>query len=144
MCETYTIRQALAEDISPALDLALNVFIEYEMPDYEPEALENFKRGMVVGRLFVALDGDRIIGLINERRNGHISMLFVDGRYHRKGIATALMKEMVGALKDEGITRITLNSSPYGMAFYEHYGFKATDCVQHVDGFIFTPMEYIF
>jgi hypothetical protein len=49
------------------------------MPDYKPEALENFKRGMDVGRLFVASDGDRIIGLINERRNGHISMLFVDG-----------------------------------------------------------------
>ncbi|MDR0951847.1 MAG: GNAT family N-acetyltransferase [Oscillospiraceae bacterium] len=71
-------------------------------------------------------------------------MLFVDGQYHRKGIATALMNEMVNALKAEGITRITLNSSPYGIPFYERYGFKATDCVQHKDGLIFTPMEFNF
>jgi GNAT superfamily N-acetyltransferase len=142
--ETYTIRGALPEDVRPALDLALNVFTEYEMPDYAPEALENFKRGMDVGRMCVALDGEKIIGLVNERKNGHVSMLFVDGRYHRRGIATVLMNEMVSALKSEGIKRITLNASPYGMAFYEHFGFRPTDSVQHADGFVFTPMEYSF
>ncbi|MDR0889335.1 MAG: GNAT family N-acetyltransferase [Oscillospiraceae bacterium] len=142
--ETYTIRRALPADIRPALDLALNVFAEYEMPDYAPEALENFKRGMDIGKLFIALDGEKTVGLINERKNGHISMLFVDGQYHRRGIATALMNEMVGALKSEGIARITLNASPYGMPFYEHFGFRPTGGVQHADGFVFTPMEYIF
>jgi ribosomal protein S18 acetylase RimI-like enzyme len=130
--------------VRPALDLALRVFTEYEMPDYEPEAHENFKRGMDVGRLLVALDGDSMIGLVNERKNGHVSMLFVDGQYHRRGIATALMNEMVGALKAEGIKRITLNASPYGIPFYEHFGFRPTDSVQHADGFVFNPMEYNF
>jgi ribosomal protein S18 acetylase RimI-like enzyme len=142
MSEAYIIRRALPEDIRPALDLALKVFIEYEMPDYAPEALENFKRSMDISRMFVALDGEKVVGLINERGNGHVSMLFVDEKCHRRGVATALMNEMVDALKREGIARITLNASPYGIPFYERYGFKATDCVLRRDGFVFVPMEY--
>ena len=45
--------------------------------------------------MHVALDGDKIVGLVNERGNGHISMLFVDGPYHRQGIATTLMSNIV-------------------------------------------------
>jgi GNAT superfamily N-acetyltransferase len=69
-------------------------------------------------------------------------MMFVDGGYHRRGIATAMMNNMAYALQSQGINRITLNASPYGIPFYEKYGFKSTDTVQHKDGFVFTPMEY--
>jgi GNAT superfamily N-acetyltransferase len=155
MNETYKIRQALPNDILPALDLALQVFIKFEMPDYEPQALINFKRDCIdnveyrerfrsrSNFMFVAYDKDKIIGMICERGNGHISMLFVDENYHRKGIATALMKEMITALKTQGFKKVTLNSSPYGLPFYEHFGFTATEKLQHKDGFVFLPMEYI-
>jgi GNAT superfamily N-acetyltransferase len=80
--------------------------------------------------------------MINERGGGHVSMLFVDGDYHRKGIATALMNHMADDLKSKDIMRITVNSSPFGVPFYENYGFTATDEMQHKDGFIYLPMSY--
>jgi ribosomal protein S18 acetylase RimI-like enzyme len=152
----YTLRRALPKDISPALDLALRVFIEFQMPYNDPVALENFKRDCIYNDtfieqfhsgdrfMFVALDEEKIIGLINERGNGHIPMLYVDGEYHRRGIATLLMNQMIEALMAQGIKRITLNASPCGLPFYKHFGFNPTDTVQNKIGFVVTPMEYIF
>ena len=88
--------------------------------------------------MYVALDGDKIVG----RGSGYVSMLFVDGSYHRRGIATALMGTMVCELKLRGFNKITVNSSPYGLPFYRHFGFAPTGPGQKKDGFIFTPMEY--
>ena len=138
----------------PALELALRVFIEFEAPDYGQDAVVKFKsdcieneeyiNNYVTGKhlMHVALDGDKIVGLVNERGNGHISMLFVDGSYHRQGIATTLMSNIVCDLKLRGFDRITVNSSPYGLPFYKHFGFKPDGDEQKKDGFIFTPMSY--
>lgn len=149
-----TYRKATADDIRPALDLALRVFIEFEVPDYEPRAIEKFKNDCIENKeyinnyvsgkylMFVAVCEKEIIGIINERGNGRISMLFVDGRYHRRGIATKLMERMVCELKLMGINKITLHSSPYGVPFYNHFGFTPTDTAQKIDYFIVIPMEY--
>ncbi|HHT95546.1 MAG TPA: GNAT family N-acetyltransferase [Clostridiaceae bacterium] len=149
-----TYRKAKPEDIYPAFELALRVFMEFEAPDYEQDAVVRFKsdcidneeyiNNYVTGKhlMYVALEGNKIVGLVNERGNGHISMLFVDGSYHRQGIATTLMNNIVCDLKLRGFDRITLNSSPYGLPFYKHYGFKPIDTEQKKDGFIYIPMAY--
>jgi ribosomal protein S18 acetylase RimI-like enzyme len=140
--QPYRIHRPNAEDTKQALDLALRVFTEYEMPEYEPEALENFKSVLEINNAFIASENGKIIGFINERRNGHVSMLFVDGNYHRNGIATSLMNHMSDDLKSKEIKHITVNSSPFGIPFYENYGFIATDEMQRKDGFIYLPMKY--
>jgi predicted N-acetyltransferase YhbS len=89
-----------------------------------------------------AFDGERIIGLISERGNGRISMVFVDKAYHRQGVAASIMEKMVAALKLQGFDTIILDSSPYGVPFYHHFGFIDTDTEQRKSGFIFTPMMY--
>jgi ribosomal protein S18 acetylase RimI-like enzyme len=151
----YEIRAAKANEIDTALDLALKVFTQYEMPKYEAAALENFKNDCILSKEFqnryllgenimlVACKAGKILGMICERGNGHIAMLFVDGEYHRRGIATSLMHRMIVMLKAKGIKTITLNSSPHGLAFYLHFGFEMTDEVQHKNGFVFTPMKFI-
>jgi ribosomal protein S18 acetylase RimI-like enzyme len=138
----YSIHRPTAEEAKQALDLALRVFIEYEMPEYEPEALENFKSALKINNAFVASENGKIIGMINERGSGHVSMLFVDGNYHRNGIATALMNHIADDLKSKDIKLITVNSSPFGIPFYKNYGFTATDKMQYKDGFIYLPMSY--
>ena len=150
-------RKATANDINPALDLALRIFMEYEAPEYEPEGAINFhtqiedKKAnpdmylMSKRLMFVALDNDKIVGIIESRdisSIGHIAMLFVDGEYHRKGIATELTNKMVCELKLCGFDKITVNSSPYGLSFYRNFGFTPTETEQKKDGFIFTPMAY--
>lgn len=150
----YLIRQATPDDVIPALQLALRVFIEYEAPVYSGGAIDKFKADCVGNEcyiqnyisgnhlMYIALDDEKIVGVINERGNGRISMLFVDGEYHRQGIATALMERMVCELKLQGIEKITLHSSPYGVPFYKNFGFIATDIERKLDSFIVTPMEY--
>jgi len=149
-----TYRKAKPEDIYPAFELALRVFMEFEAPDYEQDAVGIFKsdcidneqyiNNYVTGKhlMYVALEGNKIAGFVNECGNGHISMLFVDGLHHRQGIATTLMNNIVCNLKLRGFDKITLNSSPYGLPFYKHFGFKPTDIEQKKDGFIFIPMSY--
>jgi ribosomal protein S18 acetylase RimI-like enzyme len=139
---TYKIHRPTAEEEKQALDLALRVFTEYEMPEYEPEALENFKSVLEINNAFVASENGKIIGMINERGGGHVSMLFVDGDYHRNGIATALMNHIADDLKSKDIKQITVNSSPFGIPFYKNYGFTATDEIKRKDGFIYLPMSY--
>lgn len=148
------IRPAKPQEVVPALQLALRVFSEFEAPDYKPGAVERFKadcveneqdiEDRVSGRklTLVALDGETIVGMTCERANGHVSMLFVDGAYHRRGIGTALLGRMVAELKRKGFARITLNASPYGMPFYLLFGFVPICEEQEKDGFIFTPMAY--
>jgi 8-oxo-dGTP diphosphatase len=150
----YQIRQASPKDVLPAFDLALRVFTEFEVPVYEQGAVTRFKEDCIENKeylqkyisgshlMLIAVDSEEIVGMVNERGNGHISMLFVDGKYHRQGIATSLMERMVCELKLRGIDKITLNSSPYGLPFYLNFGFTPTDVEQKKDGFIFTPMTY--
>ena len=148
-------RKATEEDVRPALDLALKVFLEFEAGEYEPEAVARFKGDIVFNQfaisnwmcghtsMYVALDEDRIVGVVGEKgSNGHINILFVAGQYHHKGIGTRLMNHMICDLKLRGFDRITAFSSPYGQPFYRRYGFVETADVQHQDGFIFIPMEY--
>jgi 8-oxo-dGTP diphosphatase len=151
-----TYRKAAADDVRPALDLVLNMFVKFQMPDYEPQALEYFKAARTENEnyigdyeagknmMFIALDGEKIVGMINEHGNNrHISEMAVDGAYHRRGIATELMNRMVCTLKLQGVDKISLTASPYGLPFYLNYGFKPIDIVQRPKtGFVFTPMEY--
>lgn len=93
-----TYRKATADDVRPALDLALKVFMEFEAAEYEPEATVNFRKDCIENEtyiaklllgenlMFVALDSERIVGMVAERDNGEILLLFVDGNYHRQGV----------------------------------------------------------
>ena len=150
-----TYKKASAGDVRPALDLALRVFMAFEAAEYEPgatcrfkddivynnAAIQNWERGM--NSMYVAMDGDEIIGVIGEKGgNGHINLVFVDGAYHRGGIATELMNRMICDLKLRGFDKITLFSSTYGLPFYLRYGFTPIGGEQRSDGFTFIPMAY--
>lgn len=150
----YIIRQTEPGEVRAALDLALRVFMEYEAPLYGKEALEKFINDCILSKQYAgnyisgrhlilgAFAGDKIVGMMSERGDGHISMAFVDKAYHRQGIATSMMEKMTVELKLRGYNTITLNSSPYGLPFYRHFGFTDTGPEQKKDGFIFTPMSY--
>ena len=150
----YLIRQVTAEDIRPAFDLLSRVFMEYEAPGYDIEAIEWFQKDLTYKQtqadiwlsgsrlMFVALDNDNLIGMIDAKENGHIQHMGVDGDYHRQGIGTELMNHAVCALKLRGLDKLTLDSSPYGLPFYLNYGFLPAGTEQKKDGFVFTPMVY--
>jgi 8-oxo-dGTP pyrophosphatase MutT (NUDIX family)/predicted GNAT family N-acyltransferase len=151
-------RKATVDDIIPALSLALRVFMEYEAPDCPPEGAGYYRSAIGAGIaapdeyiasariIFAALDGEKIVGVIvsrNDNSAAHISMLFVDGAYHRRGIGTELTNRMVCEFKLRGFDKIALGASPYALPFYLKYGFKPTGNEESRNGLIAAPMEYV-
>ncbi len=98
----FEIRKVNPNEVDEALNLALEVFMEFEAPDYKPEGVETFKRFISdekliqsfkskTSPLYAAFDNGKIIGLIGMRENkSHINLVFVKKEYHRKGIATGI------------------------------------------------------
>ena len=149
----YEIRLAIDNDIAPALDLAWRMFVKYDSPDYGGEHTERMrvaiedrleKLSMYIQRLMVgALGDDKVVGMLETYGTNRISLVFVDSEYQRKGIATAMMNKIANELKMRGCDKIVLNSSPYGLPFYEHFGFTVEDEERNADTPWKIPMSYI-
>ena len=147
------VRCAYHSDWDGAMNLAWNTFVRFDAPDYSPEGIENFRkfvndemlRNMFIAghyQLFVAVDEGRYVGMLSLRERKHISLLFVDERYHRHGIASALLTYVSRyALTEEGVDKLTVNSSPYAIGFYHKKGFRDLQSETEADGIRYTPME---
>ena len=149
----YEIRFATEADIPSALDLAWRMFVKFDSPDYGVEHTERMREAIddrlkdlsiyTQRLLLVALVDGKVVGMIETYGTNRISLLFVDGEYQRKGIATALMREIASELKVRGYDRIVLNSSPHGLPFYKHFGFVVVEEEKNPDTPWKTPMSYI-
>ncbi len=152
---SYQIRSAYRNEWQDAMALAWKTFLRFEADVYTSEGVKNFQnfitdstlyRMFVMGvyQMFVALDHDKVIGMITLRSSTHISLLFVDERYHRRGIGRALIKYVTEYLLSEvGVSKVTVNASPYGVEFYHKLGFRDIRSEERKDGIIYTPMEFI-
>ncbi|MCI9464829.1 MAG: GNAT family N-acetyltransferase [Lachnospiraceae bacterium] len=135
--------------------LAWRTFLRFEADIYTAEGIRHFEdfitdttlhRMFLLGayQMFVALDHNRIVGMITLRNASHISLLFVDEKYHRQGIGRALIEYLREYLLSEaGVDRVTVNAAPYGVAFYHKLGFRDLRPEEEKDGIKYTPMEFI-
>ena len=152
---SYQIRSAYRDEWQDAMALAWRTFLRFEADVYTPEGVKNFEnfitdstlhRMFIMGtyQLFVALHQGKIVGMITLRDSLHISLLFVDEAYHRRGIGRALVKHLTEYLLAEvGADHVTVNASPYGVPFYHKMGFRDLRPEESRDGIIYTPMEFI-
>ncbi len=133
--------------------LVRRVFVRFEAPDYPPEGLETFFAYTEPSLLSFAIQSgmltvgrcdweDRLIGAVALRDGTHISLLFVEAAWHRRGIGSALVNWAVQRMSAGRRTSfdMTVNASPYARAFYEKVGFCATAEEQEKDGIRFIPM----
>ncbi|MCL2662029.1 MAG: GNAT family N-acetyltransferase [Oscillospiraceae bacterium] len=132
------------------LALIRDVFIEFEAPDYSEEGIAEFLdfleplsiTGMLDDgemRIWTCEYEGRIIGAIAAGEK-HVNLLFVDGKFHRKGIARRLLEVMIENYKP---TEITVNSSPYAVEAYKKLGFVANGSEREENGIRFTPMKRV-
>ena len=152
----YEIRRLRPDEVDAALDLAMETFTEFEAPDYGPEGISTFRRDIIdntafraacmdgTNRMWGALDGDRVIGLMGMRGESHIVLVFTHRDYHRQGVASAILRALLADVRRENpyLRRLTLNSSPYGLPFYLHAGFHPADEEKTINGIRFTAMTY--
>ena len=156
--ENIVIRKISSNEVENAMELALEVFMQFEAPDYHPSGVETFKRDIVenadylekakqgICPIYGAFDGEKMVALIGMRSNKtHINLVFTKKEYHRKGISTAIFNYLLKDVLSENpnIRELTLNSSPYGLPFYLHIGFILLSDEQEINGIRFTPMKYI-
>lgn len=151
----YVYRAAYEFEWEEIMDLAWRTFEEFEAPEYPEEGINNFRefvtdetlyKMFVNGayQVFVALDGEKLIGMISLRDVRHISLLFVDKDYHRKGVGRGLVNHLREYMYYEmGQTFVTVNAAPYAEGFYHKLGFKDTGRRTLLDGIIFTPMQLV-
>lgn len=152
----YPIRRLRPEELAAALELAMDTFLRYEAADYGPEGVESFRRDIIENpefhancrngrnRIWGAFDGETLVGIFAMRGESHICLVFTRHGYHRQGIASAIFHTLLEDVRKEtpGLSKITLNSSPYGKPFYLHAGFRCADEEKTINGIRFTPMVY--
>lgn len=155
--DNIVIRKITADEVESAMALALEVFMEFEAPDYGPSGVETFKKDIVENPeylenarqglcpIYGAFDGDKIVALMGMRSSKtHINLVFTKKAYHRQGIARAIFRYLLQDVLAENPTleALTLNASPYGLPFYLKLGFTPVSEEQVINGIRFTPMKY--
>ena len=152
------IKEVPEKDVARAIGLVNRVFAEFVAVDYAEQGrntfaaylegkLEEVSAALQAGdkRMWAHYQGDEILGVIATQGVSHISLLFVDARYHRQGIAQQLFDRVRDVLgKDQSVRQITVNSSPYAVGAYEGLGFTKTGEQTEKDGILFVPMMYLF
>lgn len=143
------------ENIENSLDLVWAVFQEFESPDYSTDGIEEFRKFISYNSIvekfdkgelcfWGCIDNVDLAGVIATRGVNHICMLFVKKDYHRQGIARSLFQTVKEICKkQDNVSKITVNSSPYAVEVYHRLGFVDIDKEQTVNGIRFTPMAYL-
>jgi len=149
------IREMHRGEEAKAMELVKEVFTKFVAPYYVPLGIDQFmkyielralKRRLLSGNyaLFLAEDGGRVVGVLELRDYGHISLLFVAESYQGYGLARSLFNHIRIriAVGHPGQRVITVNASPNAKQIYEKLGFNQVGIEQEVTGIKFIPMEY--
>ncbi len=135
-----------------ACNLVARSFNEFIAPGFTEQGVEEFfkyanpralkKRAESGYFTMVAESEGELAGMIELRGDNHLSMLYVDKAFHRRGVAKELVRQAVeevssnsGSPKD-----ITVNSSRYAVPFYESLGFIQFEDEKTIYGVIHVPM----
>ncbi|MBO4679583.1 MAG: GNAT family N-acetyltransferase [Lachnospiraceae bacterium] len=146
------IAPARHDEWESAMEVAWRTFLKFEAPDYTKEGVEHFLSFISSEQLYkmflcgefkvmVARDGERIIGIASLRAGCHVSLLFVDEKYHKRGIGRRLIAALQQHFLAEGCVQLTVNAAPYAIGFYEKLGFIKTEDMKTADGITYLPMR---
>lgn len=128
------LRIAMRRERDTGFDEAINDFI--------PNTRRFFDKNIVSGDfvLFFMQDGDTIAAMggitvfetppnqkMPHGRMAHLSSMYTVPEYRGRGLASNLLKKLVGEATVLGCDLITLNASPMGKPLYLKHGFKEAE-----------------
>ena len=126
-----TLTEAQAEDIESRLDSFDEEHIRYRLNGRIRLGME--EDGRIIAGLDACVTAFRIL---------YVSTVFVDGEYRRRGIGTALVREMERRALSMGVNRIRLDTFSWqGREFYETLGYEQ---VGHYENDAEGYAEYFF
>lgn len=149
MTTILTLRQLRKGEEIEVCNLVARSFNEFIAPEFSEEGIQEFfkysnprdfkKRAESGYYSMVAESQGKLFGVIELKGNNHISMLYVDKAFHKKGVAKELLRvalEKFSSNKGD----ITVNSSRYAVPFYEKLGFIQFEEEKTIFGVIHIPM----
>lgn len=152
MEDSFTYRLMKIGEETEVCELIIRSFNEFVASSCSQEGIREFlkyaqsnsllKRSQTNHFVLVATERDKIVGMIEIRDNKHISMLFVDKAYHRRGISKRLVRSSleISRLHNPNLREFSVNSSPYAVTIYEKLGFFPKSPEQTMNGIRFVPM----
>ena len=134
--------------------LANRVFLAQVMQSYPDEGKANMMRYMAQKSDILALqcergercafgcfEDDKLLGFMVYTYPNLISLLYVDTRQQGRGIGKNLMAYAAGYAVGLGQKVLHVNSSDFGLPFYQRCGFVPTGFRTVNDGVVYTPMK---
>jgi GNAT superfamily N-acetyltransferase len=149
---TIVYRRMQAGEESIVCNIVARVFKGFVEPGFSSEGIQEFLRYVEPGALaqraqadhfvWVAVAHDEIVGMVEVRDHNHVSLFFVDARYHRRGIGRELIQRALDTCRHnrQNLQQIDVNSSPYAVPVYQKLGFRQTGAEQVENGIRFIPM----
>lgn len=147
--DQLTFRQAGAGEDDILSALACRVFDEFIATSFSQAGRDAYYRFAARESLaarsdatqrWVALDGDVVVGMLEVRDGSHVSMLFIEGAYQRRGVGRRLLAAAFGT----DWPLLTVNSAPNAVGAYERLGFvTAAPMQQSPDGIAYVPMRRV-
>lgn len=132
--------------------LVERVFIRFIAPYYSEEGVNEFltyvqphllaARYLTNHFVVVSYHSNKLIGMIEARDSGHISLLFVDEAFQRKGIGKELVRRSLEICRRDRpeLRTVTVHSSPNAVSAYERFGFEPEGPERIENGIRFVPM----
>ncbi len=113
----------------------------------EPTQQEAIRRVLKAVRVFVAEDGNRIVGVLR-CRPGRLQSLFVHEDHHRQGIGRQLSERCDQVSLSGGCRSITVAAAPFAIHFYEAVGYKKSTGLRNGWSFegrdlVYQPMKKV-
>jgi len=153
MHDAIAYRRMQPGEETAVCELVIQVFNAFVAPDSASRGVREFLKYVNPDALRARSDGNhftmvalakhRIVGVIEMRALDHVSLLFVEPRYQRRGIGRELLRRSIEVCRDQGphLTDISVNSSPFAVAIYEKLGFVQQQSEQEINGIRFVPMQ---
>ena len=148
------IKSIKSPEVNLASKFVWKVFSEFVAPEYPQEGIDTFNEFIQPEELQKMIENEKIfmlgcfdieklVGAVAIMDFCHVSLLFVDKEYQRKGIAKALFAKAreLCIQKNPELCEMTVNSSIYAVPIYEKLGFTITGEPTTNNGITFVPME---
>ena len=138
------IKRIESHEIGQVRNLIWNAFNEFVAKDCTVEGINIFRNDLRGDEFFsdISLYGayinGELAGVVGTKMcDSHISLLFVDKRFHSHGIGRRLVNLVINRCI---LPKITVNASPYAHDFYKKMGFVDYCEMREVGGVRHYPM----
>ncbi len=129
---TPSVRPYRPGDLDAVIAIFLGAIREVAARDYDPPQIDAWARAdrdeWAAKRLdrptWLALVGREPAGFADLEANGHLDMMYVHPAHGGAGVATALLRTVEAAAREQGLKRIFTEASLTARPFFAKRGFK--------------------